>query len=40
MHVPGLRQLGDLAIHVAARVDELAFALIPSGQDLGRGRTA
>lgn len=40
VHILGLRGLGDNAVvRVRARLDQLAFALVPEREDLCRGRT-
>lgn len=41
MYILGLRRLGDdPGVRVCAGFDQLAFALVPGCEDLGRGRTA
>lgn len=40
VHILGLRRLCDVAVHVRARFDQAAFALVPSCEDFGGGRAA
>jgi hypothetical protein len=40
VYVLGLRRLGDVAVHVRARFDQAAFALVPGCEDFRRGRAA